>query len=80
MIKSSLFHGLILPAITMIATSLVMTGCQTNLGPWERQAYERPSVETPIHEVKVTPGSPLPFEQRLPAGNLNVSPVVSASN
>lgn len=80
MIKSSLFQRSILSAIVLSASALLMTGCQTNLGPWERQAYERPSVETPVHEVKVTPGSPLPFEQRLPAGNLNASPILGASN
>lgn len=74
MTRSSLVNPLHLTAIT-ISVAVALTGCQTNFGPWERQAYAPPSIETPTNKVKVTPGSPLPFEQRLPAGNLNAAPV-----
>ncbi len=74
MIKSSLFGPSILVTMTIFATVLV-SGCQTSLGPWERQAYAPPSIETPVNKVKITPGSPLPFEQRLPTGNLNAPPL-----
>ena len=70
MIKFTRIEPLKLMAVA-IFTALWLSGCQTSLGPWERQAYVTPNVETPVNKVKVSPGSPLPFEQRLPAGNLN---------
>ncbi len=60
---------------TLIITSCAtFAGCQTSAGPWRRRAYQRPSHETPVNEVVVTPGVALPFQQRLPAGNLNTFP------
>lgn len=57
-----------------ISAAVLLSGCQTNLGPWERQAYAPPSLETPTNKIKVTPGARLPFKQGLPTGNLNTNP------
>ena len=61
-----------LPILTILAIAM-LAGCQQSTGPWGKQVYERPNVETPVHEFVVTPGAPLPFEQRLPAGNVDIA-------
>ena len=67
-------------AIAAISAAVLFTGCQSSTGPWARQPYERPSGETPVNEVVVTPGAPLPFEQRLPAGNVRAANGFNARN
>ncbi len=70
-----MYKTLIIERVILIFTSMavcfLLAGCQTSAGPWGGRAYQRPSSETPVHEARITPGSPLPFEHRLPTGNLN---------
>jgi hypothetical protein len=59
------------PIACSLATAVIVAsvGCSSTSGPWEGKTYRTPSARPNARHAVVSPGSPNPFEQKLPSGN-----------